>query len=61
MSFALNLDKDLCIGCGICSESCAFGAITMSDFRDKRRQLPSVRKLCAGMCRRSLKDKQGAA
>lgn len=32
MSFALNLDKDLCIGCGICSESCAFGAITMSDF-----------------------------
>ena len=25
----LHIDKDLCIGCGICEEQCAFGAITV--------------------------------
>lgn len=27
----LNIDKKLCIGCGVCEESCAFGAITVVD------------------------------
>ena len=25
----LHIDKDLCIGCGICEDQCAFGAITV--------------------------------
>lgn len=27
----LHIDKDLCIGCGICEDQCAFGAITVVD------------------------------
>jgi electron transfer flavoprotein alpha subunit len=27
----LHIDKDLCIGCGICEEQCAFGAIKVID------------------------------
>lgn len=31
-NFALQLDKDLCTGCGVCAEGCTFGAITMGDW-----------------------------
>lgn len=31
-NFALQLDKDLCTGCGVCAEGCTFGAIKMGDW-----------------------------
>lgn len=30
--FALQLDKDLCTGCGVCAGGCTFGAIKMGDW-----------------------------
>ena len=34
--FRMNLDKDICTGCGLCEEICPSGAITSRDVSDIR-------------------------
>ena len=54
--FILQLQAGQCISCGICAESCAYGAIRMGDFPEVDEELPVVRRLCAGLSGWSLGD-----
>lgn len=32
ISFALRVRKDQCVGCGMCADACAYGAIRMTEY-----------------------------
>lgn len=49
-NFALQVDKDLCTGCGTCAESCAFGAITMGDWPEIDPYSCRLCGTCVGEC-----------
>ena len=51
--FILQLQAGQCVSCGICAESCAYGAIRMGDFPEVNEENC---RLCAGLSGWSLGD-----
>lgn len=63
-NFALQLDKDLCTQCGVCADSCTFGAIRMADYPEIDVYSCRLCGTCAGECPAgalSMADEQPAA
>ncbi len=48
-TFALQFNKDICTQCGICADSCTFGAIQFNEYQ----QLPFMWNLRTSLSRNS--------
>jgi heterodisulfide reductase subunit A len=54
-----QIDTDKCIGCGLCTEVCAFGAIIMEDIEGKGQKAKNLMAACkgCGLCAASCPQK----